>query len=509
MNLISINPSDTVGYGTIRPSRKEGPNWGKKALDNGFRNYCLLNPFTDKGLDKIAKFNSFHEEWEQEKQHFDENTTNARKRFINWKLYAKFRSYRCYHIEPIEGGHRRVGAIQAAMLSEIDGEEGWIDEPNTLSVNSFVNVGLKPKNSVTVADEDIIGAAMAVAAGAAGVAEGSLESGFYARPTTVQLTWNSDFDVPVPKYLSATRTVSFISAKNKRASATKDPMAEVGLYVGEISHLLLNDSLRYRPNLENHVYTKFGNKFPPKIGKGDLTEALKMFGKVSEAVPLLDFLYSDVLENYCAKPFDKKIRQKFIDHFECNVFDDDNEIQAGIKIKPPFVVSWKTAAVDAGLGNGERRVTAAMVNIWLFLPPIMHILFSHLQHQSLQQISDSKENINIILYTMRHHVHHFGMSNITGHHVMNLVYGMAFTENLANPQYCIILASLFIAEAMNAATTQIVKDKGEDLPVLKARKKLAFGKVQKVLYTTNKYSKYAPFPDVIEALGKRNLIYIL
>ena len=163
----------------------------------------------------------------------------------------------------------------------------------------------------------------------------------------------------------------------------------------------------------------------------------------------------------------------------------------------------------AGIGQGERRVTTTVVNAWLFLPPIMHILFSHLQHQSLQQISDSKENINIILYTMRHHVHNFGMSNITGHHVMNLVYGMAFTENLANPQYCIILASLFITEAMNAATTQIEKGKGEDLPVLKARKKWALEKVEKVLYSTNKYSKYAPFPDVLEALGKGNLIFIL
>ena len=144
---------------------------GEKALDNGFRNYCLLNPFTDKGLDKIAKFNSFDEEWEQEKQHFDENTTNSRKRFINWKLYAKYRPVRCYHIEPIEGGHRRVGAIQASMLSEIDAEEGWIDEPNTLCVESFLNVGLKPMGDVMITDKDIIGTAMAVTAGASGMAE--------------------------------------------------------------------------------------------------------------------------------------------------------------------------------------------------------------------------------------------------------------------------------------------------------------------------------------------------
>ena len=110
---------------------------------------------------------------------------------------------------------------------------------------------------------------------------------------------------------------------------------------------------------------------------------------------------------------------------------------------------------------------------------------------------------------MHNHVHNFGMSNIIGHEVMKLVYGMAFTENLANPQYCIILASLFIAEAMNAATTQIVKDQGEDLRVLKERKKGAFKIVEEMLYTTNKYSKYAPFRDVVEALGKGNLIYIL
>ena len=80
---------------------------------------------------------------------------------------------------------------------------------------------------------------------------------------------------------------------------------------------------------------------------------------------------------------------------------------------------------------------------------------------------------------------------------------MAMTENLAQPQYCIILASLFAAEAMIAATTRIVKDNAESgYPALKSRLKQGMQKVQNVWYTTNKYSQYTPFPDILEGLGK-------
>ena len=67
------------------------------------------------------------------------------------------------------------------------------------------------------------------------------------------------------------------------------------------------------------------------------------------------------------------------------------KIQPSIKIKPSFVISWKTMAVDTGIGQGQCCVTAAMVNTWLFLPPITHILFSHLQHQSLQQYQTARK----------------------------------------------------------------------------------------------------------------------
>ena len=158
--------------------------------------------------------------------------------------------------------------------------------------------------------------------------------------------------------------------------------------------------------------------------------------------------------------------------------------------------------VDAGIRQGTCHVTAEMVNKWLFLPPIMHIFFSRLQNQSLQQISDNKENINVVLYAMRHHIHNFGISNVTGHHVMNLVYGMAKTKNLAQPQYCIILSSLFAAEIMVAATICIVKAKDEGFPDRRNRLNQGFQNVQNVWYTTNKYSQYAPFLNVLEGLSK-------
>ena len=68
MKYVSINASKTKGYGTICP--EGGPNelWGRDVLDDmEFRKYCLLDPFTDKGLDEIATYNGYSDEWETAK----------------------------------------------------------------------------------------------------------------------------------------------------------------------------------------------------------------------------------------------------------------------------------------------------------------------------------------------------------------------------------------------------------------------------------------------------------
>ena len=65
-----------VGYGTLRPPVNDSysPDWGEKVFeeddagDLSFEKYCTLNLCTDEGLDSIAAYNKFSDEWEKHKK---------------------------------------------------------------------------------------------------------------------------------------------------------------------------------------------------------------------------------------------------------------------------------------------------------------------------------------------------------------------------------------------------------------------------------------------------------
>ena len=71
----------------------------------GFCQYCMLNSCTDEELEAIAKYNNFDTEWNEEVELFDEETSLAQKRFINFNLYAKYGKRRSYQLDQMEGGH--------------------------------------------------------------------------------------------------------------------------------------------------------------------------------------------------------------------------------------------------------------------------------------------------------------------------------------------------------------------------------------------------------------------
>ena len=60
-----------VGYGTLRPPVDDSysDEWGEKVFvkddadDLSFEKYCTLNSCTDGGLDSIAFYNKFSDEW--------------------------------------------------------------------------------------------------------------------------------------------------------------------------------------------------------------------------------------------------------------------------------------------------------------------------------------------------------------------------------------------------------------------------------------------------------------
>ena len=96
LKFCSIMQFDVKGYGTIRPVEQDA-KWGEKALRSkkkgrgGYADYLLINSFTDKGLDKIADYNNYREEWDSEKEQFTEGTPMYQKRFVNFKLYGSLK----------------------------------------------------------------------------------------------------------------------------------------------------------------------------------------------------------------------------------------------------------------------------------------------------------------------------------------------------------------------------------------------------------------------------------
>ena len=61
-------------------------------------------------------------------------------------LYATWRKRRCYHLDPIEGGHRKVGIIQASFCTQYNFERGSITNPTSLEPKHFEDSGLSPKD---------------------------------------------------------------------------------------------------------------------------------------------------------------------------------------------------------------------------------------------------------------------------------------------------------------------------------------------------------------------------
>ena len=111
------------------------------------------------------------------------------------KLYAKHRDKRKYHIDPMEGGHRKAEMFQAIFCAQLGPEDGSISDCLTYTPEQFVIAGLNPWNDITA--NHITGAyATEIEAGTRG-------QGFFVDKTRVDVRYLSDQNVPVPAFLAA------------------------------------------------------------------------------------------------------------------------------------------------------------------------------------------------------------------------------------------------------------------------------------------------------------------
>ena len=171
-------------------------------------------------------------------------------------------------------------------------------------------------------------------------------------------------------------------------------------------------------------------------------------------------------------------------------------------IRPPFLVSWKSMACDASLDDGVQRVTSEMVNKWLFIPPIMHLLYAAQNNIQVEQASEALAFHDIVFYTMRHHVHQFGMINCRGQPCMWECYKIPMAQVITSGPTNIIGSSLFVAETMNVALTRIHGEDRDGVEERQARLNAEASSLAKMYDTISSYYDYPSISVCLESLGK-------
>ena len=491
--FVSILPEDETGLCTVRPSSSASEDWGQDALTaEGFQDYCKINAHTDAGLVKIAKYNNYVEEWSEVANTFVNDTPMVKKIWKAFNLYVDNRAKRVYHLEPKEGGHRRLAIIQAELYSPVHPETASVSRPQLFRRLDFEKAGLE------VASGRVTDTSIATTQNA--IAEGTETSLFFAEETVVKVSWVKDFQEPVPNILNACTILSKNLSKIKRESVRKDPFSVIGTFGSKLLKSVQEDSLMHRPDFSKHIY-KGGNKFPAVLAKKEVEQGVKKGVAFAELLPMYSYLYSDEFEAYCKNPFDVAAKKGFLENFEVSVMTEGNLVTEKC-IRPPFLVSWKSMACDASLDAGVQRVTSEMVNKWLFIPPIMHLLYAAQNNIQVEQASETLALHDIVFYTMRHHVHQFGMLNCRGQPCMSECYKIPMAAVITSAPHNIIGASLFVAETMNVALTGIHGEDTDGVEERQTRLNAEASSLAKMYDTISSYSDYPSISVCLESLGK-------
>ena len=498
----------TVGWGTLRPPNDDSysEDWGQRVLkknaddEMSFEEYCGINSCTDDGLDNIAKYNGYEKDWDETKERdFNLDTSTAEKRFLLLKLYAKHRNKRKYHLDPMEGGHRRAGIFQANFCAQLNPEDGSISDFLTYTPEHFRLSGMTPKEGVKA--KHIIGAYISK------IEQGSESEGFFAGKTLVNVSYLSNNDVSVPALLKACRICSEGIGREKRNSASKDVFVELAKCTDKFMHQMSDKALNNSPCLGKFGYLS-ANKFPKTISANELHENYDWRTDrvaIRENMDNASILYSAVCETYCGSPFVDENYSNFLKELEVpRLFEQKKD--PTVLLKPPFVVSYKSLAIDAGLGT-VQRATTEMLNKWCLLPKFIHILWAHKMNKSLVEAAKDPRVARIVIYAMRHHVHNHGFSNLGGHGCI-VWYGLNLTQNMAESPYHLVMAALYLTEIVNAALTTIYDDDGkikneQQLNTVR-RKKLVeqTHEVSMLLSTLNIYANCPGIDEMIDQLGK-------
>lgn len=519
-----MNPELCMGYGTIRPkpTSEFDPNWGHNMMkeERGgltFKQYCRLDPFTDEGKLSIAKYNNFDKEWTKavnDPKRVHHTYSEMSKRWLLLKLYATYRPRRVLHLDPIEGGHRRLAAIQTFLCAPVAGEDGMITEhakdPNIHNMfrpKDFEDVNIINQDKGRCEkNKDIQRMTAKIIGTSLDITHEDINSEFYKVPSYVTVCYLFKKDITVPKFLTACRTVSLGLANQKRESATKDPITEVGSEICSVLKLMTDNSLQNRPQLWDHCWPNKGS-FPGMVKAVDLDRAIKKYEeehsgdyKIEKVLPNAEFLHDKCLENYCKDPMNKSNFDRFRSFMGTNTSIDGKTLS----MQPPYIVPYESMSLDFNDGPSQH-ITAEMANKYLLVPIIIHILYSHLHGMTLKKCAKDTKCQNIVLYTMRHHIHQAGILTIKVHPAAVRVYEIgARHHTIASPEHNIIGTALYFAEFVNTCLRDVADvDTGKCDPGRKEKLDSVVNYLSSWFSTFSHFAGNPTLQEMLNAIGNR------
>ena len=99
------------------------------------------------------------------------------------------------------------------------------------------------------------------------------QRGFFCGSETVKVSCMNTWSETAPKFLRACRLASEMHSQGKRASATKDPLVEMGHHASISIRLMSKNALLHSPDL-GEFSCEGQNKFPATKKKNELSDSL-------------------------------------------------------------------------------------------------------------------------------------------------------------------------------------------------------------------------------------------
>ena len=278
---------------------------------------------------------------------------------------------------------------------------------------------------------------------------------------------------------------------------------------------MTKNELLGNPSLRKFEYPS-ENKFPKTISarkdvpQGDYDWKTDR-ETICELIDNTPTLSTDAFDDYAKDPFNPENHSNWLKELEVPKMNRDNSEDENVSMKPPFAVSYTSMAVDAGLGN-KQRATTEMLNKWVLLPQILHLLLAHKKNISLVDAAKDEKVGMMVVYAMRHHVTNHGTSNLITDQCAPW-YGVNREFNMAEGENNAIIAALYLTEIVNAALTTITDNDGEEqdreklFDLRNAQLKKQIADVTMLISTMDIYANSPGIDTMINQLGKN--IYIL